>query len=93
MALGWQALGSCAIAWNAAIGGIALAHDFALGGIARAAQANNHIASEFAAASTFFHYAQILCNYIIWLNLIWVIPMLVQWRVIARKRSQQAGDR
>jgi len=86
-ALGWQALGGCAIAWNAAVGGISFAHDFALGGIAQAAQANNELAKQFIEPNRFFHYGQILMNYCFWLNLIWVVPMMLQWRAIARKRT------
>jgi RNA polymerase sigma factor (sigma-70 family) len=85
-AIGWQALGGCAIAWKASLGGISFAHDFAMGGIAQAAQANNEMAKQFIEPNWFFHYGQIICNYCFWLNLLWVIPMLLQWRVIARKR-------
>jgi hypothetical protein len=87
MALGWQAFGGCAIAWNAAFGGTALARDFALGGIARAAQADNKIAQQYIESRLFFHDAQIALKYCIWMNLIWVIPMIVQWRIIARKHN------
>jgi len=89
MAVGWQAAGCCALAWNAAMGGVALAHDFALGGIAHAAQANNDIAGQFIRPNLFFHCSQILFRYVAWLNLIWVVPLVVEWRVIARKRSCQ----
>jgi len=88
LAIGWQALGGCAIAWNASIGGISLAHDFALGGIAQAAQANTEIARQFVESEWFFHYGQIASNYCLWLNLVWVIPMLAWWRVIARRRAK-----
>jgi hypothetical protein len=86
-ALGWHSFGACAIAWNAACGGLAFARDFALGGIAQAAQTNNEIARQFIEPNWFFHYGRIACNYCFWLNLIWVIPMLLQWRLIARKRN------
>lgn len=87
-AFGWEAFGGCAIAWKAAAGGIALARDFAWGSIAHATMANNPVAEQFIKSNTFFHYAHILINYSIWLNLIWVIPMCVQWRVIARKNRR-----
>jgi RNA polymerase sigma factor (sigma-70 family) len=86
LAIGWQAFGCCAVGWNVAVGGVALAHDFALGGIAHAAQANNAIAREFVGTNLFFHYARNLGHYCVWLNLLWVVPVVVQWRVIARKR-------
>jgi hypothetical protein len=86
LALGWQVFGGCAIAWNAALGGVAIAHDFAFGGIAHAAQANNAIARQFIGTNLFFHCAQIIGRYCVWLNLLWVVPVVVQWWVIARKR-------
>ena len=91
LAIGWQAFGGLAIAWNAAAGGVALARDFALGGIAHAGQANNEIAERFIGAKVFFRSAKGICDYCVWLNLIWVIPMMIQWRIIARKRRRVAG--
>jgi RNA polymerase sigma factor (sigma-70 family) len=86
LAIGWQAFGCCAVAWNVAVGGVVLAHNFALGGIAHAAQANNAIARQFIGTNLFFHCAQIIGRYCVWLNLLWVVPVVVQWWVIARKR-------
>ena len=94
IALGWQAFGGCAVAWNAAVGGVALAHDFALGGIAHAMQANTESAASFIRAVPFFRNAHAAANYCIWLNLIWVVPLVVQWRIVARRirlRRQQIG--
>jgi hypothetical protein len=90
LALGWQAFGGCAIAWSAAVGGAAVAHDFALGGIAQAAQANNDIAARFIRPNLFFQYGQVAMRYLVWLNLLWVIPMLVWWRVVACSRRRRA---
>jgi hypothetical protein len=87
-ALGWQAFGGCAIAWNAALGGAALAHDCALGGIALAAQANNAAAQLYIQANPLFQNAQIVARHLAWLNLLWVIPMIVWWRTIRRARHQ-----
>jgi RNA polymerase sigma factor (sigma-70 family) len=89
MAIGWQAFGCCALAWNVAVGGVALAHDFALGGIAHAAQANNAIAWQFIKPNPFFDWSQILFRYCAWVNLIWVVPLVALWQVIARKRPSQ----
>jgi len=87
-AVGWQALGGCALAWKAAVGGISFAHDFALGGFAQATQANTEIAKRFVNQNVFFHYGHIVMNYSFWLNLIWVIPMMLQWRLVARKQTR-----
>jgi hypothetical protein len=89
LAAGWQAFGCCAAGWHAAVGGVALAHDFALGGIAHAAQANNEPARQFAASHGFFQWSQSLARHALWLNLIWVVPVVVQWRVIARERGRR----
>jgi RNA polymerase sigma factor (sigma-70 family) len=89
LALGWQAFGGCAIAWNAALGGCAIAHEVALGGFAYALQANNEMAKQFMEANQFFRIAESLAPYVNWLNVIWVVPMLVWWRVI--KRAKAAG--
>jgi RNA polymerase sigma factor (sigma-70 family) len=99
VALGWQAFGGCAIAWdaasggcaiawNVAVGGIAVARDYALGGIAQAMQANNQIAHQMADAKTFFRAANGIAPYLAWLNLLWVIPMVLWWRTVKRNRQQ-----
>jgi RNA polymerase sigma factor (sigma-70 family) len=83
-ALGWQAFGGCALAWNAAMGGLAIARDFALGGVAHAAQANSEIASQFMKTSPFFKRMELLSHYVGWLNLLWLIPLIGWWRMLAR---------
>jgi RNA polymerase sigma factor (sigma-70 family) len=87
LALGWQVFGGCAIAWNAANGGIAIAHDFAIGGIARALQANNGAAYSYLQPNVFFQHARLPLRYLAWLNLLWVIPMLARWGVVASRRG------
>ena len=91
LTFGWQVYGACAIAWNAASGGVAVAHDFALGGIAHALQANNHAAWSFLQSNLFFRHARLPLRYLAWLNLLWVIPMLARWRVVARSRRPLPG--
>ena len=93
LAFGWQVFGACAIAWNAANGGIAIAHNFAFGGIAHALQANNDAAGSYFQQDLFFHHPRRLLVYVAWLNLLWVIPMLVRWRVVAgaRRRRDSGG--
>jgi len=84
-AIGWEAFGGCALAWKAAIGGLAIARDFALGGTAHAAQANNEIATLFTKASPFFQNMEVLSHHIGWLNLLWLIPLVGWWRMIAKR--------
>lgn len=93
LAMGWQAFGACAIAWNAALGGAAVAHDFALGGFAHADQANNEIAAQVIQSNPFFNSGQVVFRHFAWLNLIWVIPMMIWWwlvRVGSRKTPGNA---
>jgi hypothetical protein len=93
LAIGWQATGSVAIAWNMAAGNFALAHDFALARVAHAAQANNDIARQFMEPKLFFRRAQFIAHHWLWLNLLWIIPSLVQWRIAARKsRRHEPGN-
>lgn len=86
LAFGWHVFGACAIAWDAANGGIAMAHNFAVGGIAQALQANNEAARSYFERDLFFHNPRLILRYLAWLNLLWVIPMLARWRVVARSR-------
>jgi RNA polymerase sigma factor (sigma-70 family) len=88
LALGWQAFGMCAIGWNAAMGAAAVAREFALGDFVQAAKANNEIAAQFFRSNLFFRGAQIVYRYYYWLNLIWVLPAIVWWRINVRRGSQ-----
>jgi RNA polymerase sigma factor (sigma-70 family) len=89
LAIGWQAFGCFAVAWNAAAGELSLAHGFALGRIAQAAQANNEIARHIIGANWFFRSMRALLRQGLWLNLLWVLPLVVQWRVIAHARRRR----
>jgi len=93
LAFGWQVFGACAIAWNAADGGVAIAHNFAVGGIAHALQANNDAAQSYFRLSLFFQHARLPLRYLAWLNLLWVIPMLARWRVVAGSRRRREPGR
>jgi hypothetical protein len=90
MVLGWQAFGGCALAWDAAFGGVSLAHDFALGGIAHAAQANNDAAVAHVEACTFIRWSNMVVPYLVWMNLLWFLPMLAWWRAMARRGKGDA---
>jgi RNA polymerase sigma factor (sigma-70 family) len=92
-AFGWEAFGGCAMAWHAALGGIAIARDFAFGGVGHAAQANNEITRQFINTNSFFQNMLILSRHIAWMNLLWLIPLIRWWRVLARKRAKmQSGQ-
>jgi RNA polymerase sigma factor (sigma-70 family) len=91
-AFGWQVSGGCAIAWNIASGGqYAIAHHFALGPTAHAAQANNEFVRHLVKSNPFFQVCWMIMPYFFWLMWVWAIPimisMIVQWRVIARRKA------
>jgi RNA polymerase sigma factor (sigma-70 family) len=92
LVIGWQTLGGFALGWHAADGGIALARDFASGGIAHAAQANNEIARQWINSNWFFHYGEILGKHSFWLNLVWVLPLTIFWKLSARKNRQNTSQ-
>jgi RNA polymerase sigma factor (sigma-70 family) len=92
LALGWKVFGACAIAWNAANGGIAIAQNFAVGGIAHALQANNFAAGTYFQQDLFFQHPQRLLITLAWLNLLWVIPMLARWRIVANRYRRETGS-
>lgn len=84
LALGWQAFGGCVLGWNAAMGGLAVARDYALGGIAHAANANNELAENVLHGNVFFKSMVVLARHFVWLNLLWILPLLVWWRKTTR---------
>jgi RNA polymerase sigma factor (sigma-70 family) len=87
-AIGWEAIGGCAVAWKAAVGGTAIAREFALGTPAYAAEAANSAADAFIRGSAFFQTAFRVLRYGLWLNLLWIVPMILWWRTVARQRKQ-----
>jgi RNA polymerase sigma factor (sigma-70 family) len=90
MVVGFQAFGGCAIAWLGAQGGVAVAHDFASGGVALARHANDAAAEAFFTNSAFFRTVQAATRYAVWLNLIWLFP-LVLWLWSKKKSLQTSG--
>ena len=89
MVCGWQVFAGCGAAWNAAMGGVAIAHDFAVGGIARAAEANTEAARQFIQQGLFFRVAQTVSNHGLAMLLLWVIPVALQSRIVARARRRR----
>jgi hypothetical protein len=87
---GWQSFGGCAVAWNAAQGAIAIAHHFASGGLAQAAQVNNEIASRFMKESFFFRSMEMLSRHLVWMNLLWFLPLIAWWRALAKRAGKEA---
>lgn len=88
LAAGWQAYGGGCLAWNAAWGSVAVARDVAIGRFAFAAQVNNHVAWDLIATMPWFRYARILLRLIVWMQLLWIIPMFFWWRMLRQARRE-----
>jgi len=88
LAVGWQAFGGCAIAWTAADGGVAVARDFAIGAVASARHGNDALAEAFIQDSTFFQFALAAKRYAAWLNLLWLLPLILWLQKGARRVSR-----
>jgi hypothetical protein len=54
-----------------------------------AAQANSDIARQFVDSNSFFRCMKIVNQHWFWTNLLWITPLFLQWRVIARKRREE----
>jgi len=89
LAIGWQVFCGCGAAWYAATGGIVAAHDFADGGIVRAAQANTEAARQILEQNLFFRVSRVVANHGFLLMLGWIIPLVLQARVVARARRRR----
>ncbi len=87
-AIGWQSFGGFALALNAAEGGLAVARDLARGGVAHAAQTNPEITAQFFKESFFFRNMEIVSRHIVWLNLLWLLPLIVWWRTLAKRTKK-----
>jgi len=91
LAIGWESLGCFAIAWKAAAGIVAIAREFAAGGTVSAAQANTEAAKQFMQTGWFFRAGETAGRYSMFLNLLWIVPLVVQQRLIARKNKKTAN--
>ncbi|HOX58639.1 MAG TPA: sigma-70 family RNA polymerase sigma factor [Candidatus Paceibacterota bacterium] len=89
-AVGWLAFGGCALAWQAALGQLALAREFALGAAAYAAHFNDATAQALAQNTLFFRWANVALRYLWLINLAWIIPMIIWWRVEKRSHATRA---
>lgn len=74
-------IGVGTLAWNVAMEGLAVARDMAVGGMAHAAQSNNDLATQFIKGSGFFQRMEILSRYVVWMNLLWLLPLSGWWRL------------
>ena len=89
LAFGWQAFCGFGAAWNAVRGNLAVAHDFAVGNIVMALQANTEEAKQFIQQNLFFRISQMLSNHSLLVMLVWIIPVTLQARIVARARRRR----
>ena len=73
--------------WKGAVGALAVAHGYALGTAAYAGNFNDATAGAFANGSVFFRWGQVALRYLYWINLLWVVPLLLWWRVGKRRSA------
>jgi hypothetical protein len=92
LAIGWQSMGCFSIALNAAAGNIAIARDYAWGHLAIAAQVNG-AASESILSYWYTQGGEFLRRYSLWLNFIWITPLFVQWRIVAKQKMADTAAR
>jgi RNA polymerase sigma factor (sigma-70 family) len=89
IALGWQSAGFCAVAWSAATGAFAFAHDFATAAFAHALQANTDAARQFIDSAPILRFFRFENRHSLWINFLWIAPLFIQWRLIARSRRRE----
>jgi hypothetical protein len=87
LAIGWEALGCFAFAWDTAIGNIALAWRMAFGHFAWGALVNDDAARTALKATWFSKWGYFVERWSLLLNLLWITPLFVQWRLIARRKA------
>ena len=65
--------------------------DFVIGGLARAAQTDPETVKQILQTNLFFRGGSAVRPYLLWLNLAWLVPLLIQWRIVSSK-SRRASN-
>lgn len=86
LAMGWQAMGCFALALHAAVGNIAVGYDFAMGHLVLAPNANT-IAPQAVMSDWFWKGGTFLQHYSLWVNLLWIAPLFIMWRLVAKQKA------
>ena len=60
-------------------------------GTAHAAEANTKAATSFMQPILFFRTAEVVIRYMAWVNLLWVVPMIVWWRATVKGTRSRYG--
>jgi hypothetical protein len=93
LVFGWQAFGGCAIAWDSAWGGYAIAHDLAVGGVAHGSVTGRAVLETLLKSHLFFRISAAVYPYLFWLNMVWVLPLIIQWTVLKAKLKQSKAQK
>ena len=93
LVFGWQAFGGCAIALNAAWGGYAIAHDLAVGGVAHGSVTGRAVLETLLKSHLFFRISAAVYPYLFWLNMVWGLPLIIQWTVLKAKLKQSKAQK
>jgi RNA polymerase sigma factor (sigma-70 family) len=91
LAIGWQSLGCFSIAWHTAAGNIALAQDYAWGHFAMATHINSSSQAS-VLPNWYLQGAEFLRRYSLWLNFIWITPLFIQWRIVAKHKATETAS-
>ena len=87
LAMGWQSMGCFAIALNTAAGNLAIARDYAMGNFAFAAHVNAAVHANLVLPNWYSKGGEFLQRYSLWLNFIWIAPLFIQWRIVAKRKA------
>jgi len=90
LAIGWQSLGCFSIAWDTAAGNIAIAREYAMGRLAIAAHVNS-TTTEQILPGWYIKGGEFIQRYSLWLNFIWILPLFIQSRIVAKKKLADAA--
>ena len=91
LAIGWQSMGCFAIALHTAAGNIALARDYAMGNLAFAAHVNAAVITRTVLPDWYSKGGEFLQRYSLWMNFLWIAPLFIQSRIVARQKSRTAA--
>jgi hypothetical protein len=87
-AVGYLALGGCALAWHAAFGGLAVSKHLAIGGVAQAQHANDSVAEAFIEGHPFFQIGAQWSAHAHWLVLGALLPIVLgYWWWLSQRRE------
>ena len=82
-------LGCFSIALDTAAGNIAIAREYAMGRLAYAAHVNS-TSTELVLPGWYVKGGEFIQRYSLWLNFVWILPLFIQSRIIAKQKASNA---